>query len=99
MSKKAEEKALEAYPVEEMWVGNQYGGPEDVNASFRRGYREGYEQAEKDLALTWEDVKRIVEIADKILHDPQIVIDIRDKGEEFYYSEVLCRYNESKKEQ
>ena len=40
MSKIAEQKALEAYPIKEEWVGNQYGGLEDVNSlSFCRRHK------------------------------------------------------------
>ena len=45
---KAEQRALEAYP---------YDYPE------RTGFRQGYEQAEKDLALTVEDIKTILDIS------------------------------------
>ena len=50
MSKRAEEKALKAYPVQGMWVGNQYGGwDEDINRVYRNAFLQGYEQAEKDI--------------------------------------------------
>lgn len=38
MSKIAEQKALEAYPIKEEWVGNQYGGMEDINSLSREKY-------------------------------------------------------------
>ena len=45
------------------------------NKSYNIGYRDGkmaaQKPAEKDLELTWEDIQRIVEIADDILLDPQ----------------------------
>lgn len=49
MSKISEQKASEAYPIKEEWVGNQYGGIEDTNSLSREKYQEGYEQAVKDL--------------------------------------------------
>ena len=49
MSKIAEQKALEAYPIKEEWVGNQYGGLEDVNSLSREKYQEGYDQAMQDF--------------------------------------------------
>lgn len=49
MSKTAEQKALEAYPIKEEWVGNQYGGMEDTNSLSREKYQEGYDQAFKDF--------------------------------------------------
>ena len=44
---KAEEKALEAYDT-------------NIPAQIRIAYRDGYEQAEKDLALTADDIGKIV---------------------------------------
>lgn len=59
MSKRAEERAMEAYPVEivgfttECRVGAT-PKPQDWNEDKRKCYQEGYEQAEKD---TIEKVK------------------------------------------
>lgn len=51
---KAEEKALEAYP--ELLSGSCFGPlPVDLNKACREKYKEGYEQAEKDLG--WISVK------------------------------------------
>ncbi len=58
----------------------------------------GYMRAEKDLALTWEDMKAITDIADKMMeeivphHSPEWL-----ETEEKYYTEVLKRYLEAKK--
>jgi hypothetical protein len=49
MSKISEQKALEAYPIKEEWVGNQYGGLEDVNSLSREKYQEGYDKAMEDF--------------------------------------------------
>lgn len=49
MSKIAEQKALEAYPIKEEWVGNQYGGLEDINSLSREKYQQGYDQAMQDF--------------------------------------------------
>ena len=56
MSKKAEERALEAYPVEIHPLNyqdliNQFGGKTevDINTYQRYIFQEGYEQAEKDI--------------------------------------------------
>ena len=55
MSKRAEEKALEAYP--ELLSGSIFGPlPVDLNKACREKYQEGYEQAEKDTierTITW----------------------------------------------
>ena len=61
-------------------------------------YLEGYHQAEHDLALTWKDMKAIVDIAQDL--DP-----LRDgdnflfefQSEEGFYKEVLKRFKEGKK--
>ena len=54
---KAEDRALKAYPKKIEWVGNQWdGAPFDVNSERRVAYKQGYEQAEKDLidkAIGW----------------------------------------------
>ena len=63
---RAEERALEAYP---------YDYPE------RTGFRQGYEQAEKDLALTVEYIKAILDISfwnndpEKILEEYNRICD------------------------
>lgn len=46
MNKKAEERALEAYPK---FVERSCGFSEDINKYKREAYRDGYEQAEKDM--------------------------------------------------
>lgn len=53
MSKRAEEKALEAYPVKQRY-NDYYGDYEDMNIVERVSFQEGYEQAEKDLG--WHSV-------------------------------------------
>jgi len=59
-----------------------------------------YEESEisNDLAMTWEDVKQIVEIADKLC--PYTSKNIAEFQQEFqteesYYKEVLRRFNEA----
>ena len=93
MNKIAEEAGMKAYPVRGKWVGNQYGYWDgDINMESRQRYIEGYKQAEKDLALTWEDVNLI----------DSILIDMQDEGVERYgglrqyYEEALKRFNEQR---
>ena len=54
------------------------------------------ELAREEMQLTWQDIQRIVNIAD------QIVDEARGKfmamEDEDYYKEVLARYMETKKE-
>ena len=93
---KAEERAMQAYPNMTFPFT-----PLDLNAYRRGAFINGYEQAEKDLALTWEDVKRIVEIADKLC--PYTSKDIAEfqenfQTEEAYYKKVLELFNDGGKE-
>ena len=85
---KAEDKAKIAY---------QFWDISPNNYREYKGFVKGYEQAEKDLALTWEDVKRIVEIADSLM--PYVCVKQGDlehnfQTEENYYREVLKRFNQ-----
>lgn len=76
---KAEERALECYPS----LTNSF------DRSKRLVYRNGYHQAEKDLALTWKDVETIVhiyEIAKDVVGDYDIEL----------YEEVLTRFKQLK---
>lgn len=79
---KAEEQALKAYPREDDAWGDEW--------LKREGFAEGYKQAEKDFELTWQDIQRIVKVADQIVDE--------DRGkfmameDEDYYKEVLARY-------
>lgn len=50
-------------------------------------------EVRKKMDLTWQDVKRIVEIADDILK----VYYFNNAGEEEYYTEVLRRFKEDSK--
>lgn len=71
MSKRAEERALEAYPQNEIIVYGPLPGANepnriDDNLKYRIGYIEGYEQAEKDLG--WISVKdRLPEVGHFVL--------------------------------
>lgn len=93
---RSEQRALEAYPVKKEWVGNQYGSYSDVNADSRVKYQEGYEQAEKDLALTWEDMQKIHEIICGI--DAELESLPYGLGFQEYWAEVLRRFNKLREE-
>lgn len=105
MSKRAEEAALKRFPEEMTRIPYQdlieaFGGKEYVDFnSMPRGYFQlGYEQAEKDLELTWEDVKKIVRIADYLMYDAEALADTENRiGIQPYYEDVLRRFNEAKK--
>jgi len=61
-------------------------------------YLEGYHQAEHDLALTWKDIKAIVDIAHDLepLRDSETILS-ELQSEEGFYKEVLKRFKEGKK--
>lgn len=63
----------------------------------KSGFILGYEQAEKDLALTWEDIRTIIQILTK---GDWYDFEISDKlwSKEFY-EEVLRRYKKQKEEE
>lgn len=101
MSKRAEEAALEAYPKLKCkrsdWVEYQVKRGEDLNNSNREIFRKGYEQAEKDLALTWEDVQ----LLDFYAMECQVE---ESKGRKFnssqeFFEEVLQRFKARKEKQ
>ncbi len=65
--------------------------------SMGRAYAEGYEQAETDLILTWQNIKTIVEIADKmVIEDPNEHPDWLET-EEGYYKAILEEFNKTRK--
>lgn len=82
---KAQEAALKAYPN----VLFPFT-PLDLNAYRRGAFINGYELAEKDLALTWEDIENIV-------HIYEIAKDVVGDYDKDLYEEVLKRYLEAKK--
>lgn len=78
---KAEDRALEKYPILETELG-------DINYLPRIGYLAGYHQAERDNELTWEDISDIIEIHEDVLEMESC---------ENVYMEVLKRFKEIKK--
>lgn len=89
---KAEDRALEAYPPKMRYVGIdsvKYDRKIDVNKPMRDRYVKAYHQAEKDLELTWEDVKAIFLLV-QVEWSP-------NKNEEEIYQEVLKRFKYLKK--
>ena len=59
-------------------------------------YIKGYQQAEKDLTLTWMDIADIENVTTEILKEcgSKILYDT----EECFYQEVLKRFNKERKE-
>ena len=91
---KAEERALERFPVHEgaskEWIEVHLKG---VCAE----YIEGYKQAEKDLELGWEDIKEICDIA--FVEACRLERNLKGSliYKEQHYQEVLKRFKDLKK--
>lgn len=47
----------------------------------------------KNDRLTWQDIKKIVNIADAMLDDPKMRIAIANHSEEEYYKMILKEFN------
>lgn len=78
MSKRAEEAATKAYPIQGEWVGDQYGEWDgDINRELRKAFLQGYEQAEKDT------IERVCTILnDYVAEDLTLVIEYLCKAME-----------------
>ena len=90
---KAEERALEKYPKETRDISGfvvDIGHPQYM----RDLYIEGYHQAEKDLKLTWEDVRRIHLLVNSTIND----VGMDNLTDKSIYQEVLKRFKALKGE-
>lgn len=84
---KAKDRAIEKYPVE---MYEEVGWRcVDKNAAKRDYFVEGYRQAEKDLELGWEDIKKLGEL----MSTKRINDGLFDKED---YEEVLKRFKDLK---
>ena len=88
---KAVLKAYEAYPLTE---SNRYN--HEINAK-RVGYQQGYEQAEKDLELTWEDIMLIHRHIKDAMNYHLYKMMEGVEGQKIVYQEVLKRFKEHNK--
>lgn len=93
---KAECRALEAYPKATRDINGivvDIGHPQYM----RDLYIEGYHQAERDLELSWEDMRIILDAENDILREcnsrKELVIETYPK-EEDYYGEILKRFKD-----
>jgi len=96
MSKRSEEATMKAYPVK--MISGPIGHEEqifDFYALTRSFFSEGYEQAEKDLSLTPDDIKKIVDIYDECL---SLTFEEGKPAyeSEGFYREVLNRFLKTK---
>ena len=94
MSKIAEHAALKAYPT------HKGASKQWIKLHLSNGdcavFIKGYEQAEKDLVLTWEDMAKI----DAIILDVnnEFAVDYtKEIDRQKFYEEVLKRFKEDKK--
>ena len=89
---KAEEFAYSKYPKDKKGV---------LYDLARNSIIQGYQQAEKDLELTWEDMRIILDAEIDILREcnsqKELVIETYPKGED-YYSEILKRFKDFKED-
>lgn len=47
--------------------------------------------------LTWRDIRKIVQIADRMLDDPKARVEFNNHNEEYYYKRVLDEYIKQEK--
>lgn len=79
--------ALKAYPSDIYSGGN----------SLRRAYKEGYEQAEKNLTLTWQDVSILITIYEAGIDNGDYRRYNDAEWMKEYSQDILKRFNELKK--
>lgn len=101
---KAEQAAKEIYKDGIQLVGRRDKNnnfviyPETMVGILRNAAERGYKQAEKDLILTWRDIKTIVEIADKMVEkDVNGQLPEVCETEEGYYKAILDAFNKIRK--
>lgn len=105
MEDRASKRALEAYPkmsrisehhsVIPADYKSHYIG--DANEEKRIGFIEGYHQAEKDLELTWEDMRELYIIFAEVDVEIELCKADNIKSETIgYFQEVLKRFKDYK---
>ena len=100
MSERAKQAALKAFPpfideVGEIVRGGVRYIKKDIYESDRRIFKRGFEQAEEELKLTWQDVQRLIYIANLTLNSLDYE-QIEKLGEEGYYTQILKRFLDDK---
>ena len=89
---KAEDRALEMYPIYQ----GLPNAVKDYIAAEQNAYRKGYQQAEKDLALTIEDLELLHTFLYAVKNNKSGCFTFTRLSDE-QYQEVLRRFNERKK--
>lgn len=70
-----------------------YGGSPELNLAFVHGYK----KAEEQLALTWKDIQRIVEISDGLAERMDAgITEPYFKNEQTFYEELLRLFNQTR---
>lgn len=94
---RAEEKNIGIIKKAKEFLPDGGYSEKELNLAFSM-FINGYQQAEKDLALTLEDIKLLHDISSevwRVLLDDCIIND-KEYSDEEYYQEVLKRFNERK---
>ena len=93
MSKRVEEKAIDSWAIYEYREH-----PKGLyHTCFVDGYKEGYSQAEKDLALTWEDVAILITIYEQGVDNGDYRRYNDAEWMKEYSQDILRRFNEIRK--
>lgn len=87
---KAAKKALEKFPI--LFSERMGYDKTNLQQERRNAYEKGYHQAEKDLALTIEDIEKIHTFLYAIKHNKQGAFTFTRLSDE-QYQEVLNRFN------
>lgn len=93
---KAEDRALEQYPVE-MYEDVGWRCV-DKNEHKRKYFVKGYHQAEKDMELTWEDMMIIHKCIKDAMNYHLYKMMEGAEGQKVVYQEVLKRFKAQKGE-
>lgn len=93
-----EEQAKEFTKAHEQFYEPQILPTTIVRQLEENAYACGCKNTERALTLTWEDIRRIVKIADDLLDDPKARVAFQNHNEEYYYKRVLEQYNNSRDE-
>lgn len=94
---RAEEAALMAYPKETPLEVFGYSLEYSDTLAGRKGFIKGYEQAEKDLALTIDDIEKLHTFLYAVKNNKQGAFTFTRLSDE-QYEEVLRRFNKTKEQ-